>query len=73
MSARWGTGGVPPARLTLWLAVALLLAVSVYLLMGGWQEAQARLAERGNRCERTGPHPSGMAMWSPDGGEHWYE
>ena len=67
----YGRGVDTSARLTLWLAVALLLAVSVYLLVGGWQDAQARLDR--NVCLRTGPHPSGMALWSDDGGRHWYE
>ena len=71
MKTRWGGGIDPGARLTLLIAGGLL-ALSLALLAAGYRSAEAR-ARAGNRCERTGPHPSGMALWSDDGGRSWYE
>lgn len=61
------------ARRTLWTALVLVLAVCVCLLSGLWDETQARVADQGSWCWRIGPHPSGLAMWSDDGGDSWHE
>jgi hypothetical protein len=59
-----------PASRTLLIA-GLLLAVSLWLIGTGYDSAMARVRYHQSRCLRTGPHPSGRAMWSDDG-EHWH-
>jgi len=66
----WGRGIDTPARLALWLAGGLLLA-SLALLAAGYRSADARV--HANYCLRAGPTEHGMALWSDDGGGHWYE
>lgn len=63
---KWGDND-SSARCTLWTALALLVLVCACLLSGMFDEAQVRVADQGNWCERTGPHPSRLAMWSDDG------
>ena len=67
MKARWGGGIDPGARLTLLIAGGRLV-LSLALLAAGYRSAEARA--HANYCLRTGPHPSGLAMWSDDG-VHW--
>lgn len=69
MKAGWGTADAS-ARRTLWTALILLVVVSTCLLSGLYDEAQARVQTQGSYALRTGPHPSGLAMWSEDG-EQW--
>lgn len=57
---------------TLIVATALVAVASLCHLSTLYDDAQARLADQGNYCWRTGPHPSGLAMWSDDG-EHWHD
>lgn len=72
----WGNGqgmGADTGRgVTLWLIGGLVVA-SLVLLSASYESAMGRVTDQGNRCERTGPHPSGMAMWSDDGMETWHD
>jgi len=70
MKARWGGGIDPRARLTLLIAGGLLV-LSLALLAAGYRDADARV--HANYCLRAGPTEHGMALWSDDGGRHWYE
>ena len=58
-------------RLTLWLLGGLVVAVFV-LLWCGCESAEARAAEQGTYCLRSGPHTD-LALWSDDGGRTWNE
>ena len=54
------------------LTGALLLALTLALLGGCFDAANARARDATSYCWRTGPHPSGMALWSDDG-EVWHD
>ena len=55
---------------TLIVATVLVTVASLCHLSELWDQTQARVAAHGTWCERTGPHASGLAMWSEDG-ETW--
>ena len=63
----WGVAGKRRAGLVLLLTGGVAVA-SLALL---WADAEARARTQGTWCERTGPHPSQLAMVSNDGGETW--
>ena len=55
---------------TVIVATALVAVACLCHLSALYNETQARVAAHGTWCERTGPHASGLGMWSEDG-EHW--
>ena len=53
------------------LATAVIAVASLCHLSTLYDETQARVEAHGTWCERTGPHPSGLAMVSDTGGATW--
>ena len=74
----WGCGADAGRRLTLWLLGGLVVAVFA-LLWCGCESAEARAAEQGTYCLRSGRtyNANGdlvrSSRWSDDGGRHWYD
>ena len=63
----WGTAAARRASVILWLGGGLLVVTFALL----WAEANARAAEQGTWCERTGRTEHNMALWSEDNGRTW--
>ena len=55
------------------VATAIVAVASLCHLSTLYDSAMARVRGQGSWCERTGPAPHGMALWSDDGGETWHE
>ena len=58
------------ARTGLVLMCALTGALLLAIVGGCFDAANARARDATSYAWGTGPHPSGLAMWSEDG-EHW--
>jgi hypothetical protein len=65
----WGRSADTGRRVMLWLLGGLTVA-TLALLSVGYGSAEARAAEQGTYCLRSGPHTS-MALWSEDEGRTW--
>ena len=66
----WGCGADAGRRLMLWLLGGLVVGTFA-LLWDGCESAEARAAEQGTYCLRTGRTEHNMALWSEDNGRTW--
>ena len=61
---------VRPRGDLLLVMAGVVLALALALVGHPFDEANARARGATSYCLRTGPHPSGLAMWS-ENGVHW--